>query len=157
MGPMPSRPRGLYFEEFQLGHKFVTAGRTVTEADVVSFAGLSGDYNQIHVDADYSAKGIFGQRVAHGLLVLSIAEGLAVQSGFMEGTVIAFREINEWKFSKPVFLGDTVRAEIEVTELKPMARLGGGLATLSISVRNQKDEVLMKGNWSVLVASQPSE
>jgi 3-hydroxybutyryl-CoA dehydratase len=157
MSQMPSRPRGLYFEEFSLGHKFVTAGRTVTEADVVSFAGLSGDFNQMHVDADYSAKGVFGQRVAHGLLVLSIVSGLAVQSGFMEGTVIAFREINEWKFSKPVFLGDTVHAIIEVTELKPMPRLGGGLATLSFSVRNQTDDVLMKGIWLVLVASQPSE
>ena len=108
-----SQPRGKYFEELSLGQKIYTAGRTVTEADVVSFAGLSGDFSQIHVDARYAAQGFFGQRVAHGLLVLSIISGLAVQTGVMDRTVIAFREIAEWKFSKPVFFGDTVRGEME--------------------------------------------
>jgi 3-hydroxybutyryl-CoA dehydratase len=79
-----SRPRGKYFEELALGQKIFTSGRTVTEADVVAFAGLSGDYNQIHTDAQYAAQGPFGQRVAHGLLVLAIVSGLAVQTGVME-------------------------------------------------------------------------
>ncbi|MFN2196995.1 MAG: MaoC/PaaZ C-terminal domain-containing protein, partial [Anaerolineales bacterium] len=103
-----ARPRGKYFEEFEVGQRIVTAGRTVTEADVVTFAGLSGDFNQMHVDAEYSAKSMFGQRVAHGLLGLSIASGLAVQTGVLEGTILAFREITEWKFSRPIFLGDTI-------------------------------------------------
>jgi acyl dehydratase len=145
--------RGRYFEEFAVGDIIVTAGRTVTEADIVRFAGLSGDYNQIHTDAAYAAAGMFGQRVAHGLLVLSIATGLAVQTGMVEGTVLAFREL-DWKFSRPVAIGDTIRAEIEITETKPVPRLGGGSVAMKVSVRNQQDEVVQRGNWNMLVQSK---
>jgi 3-hydroxybutyryl-CoA dehydratase len=151
-----SRPRGKYFEELTLGQKIYTAGRTVTEADVVSFAGLSGDFNQIHIDAAFAARGPFGQRVAHGLLVLSIISGLAVQTGVMDRTVIAFREIAEWKFSKPVFFGDTVRGEMEVVGLKPFPRLGGGAVEIALAVKNQKDESVMSGKWIVLLQSRPA-
>jgi acyl dehydratase len=146
----------MYFDEFQPGQRILTPGRTVTEADIVSFAGLSGDYNQIHVDAAYSAQAPFGQRVAHGLLVMSIASGLAMQTGVMEGTVLAFREINEWKFIKPVFIGDTVHAQLEVKETKDLRRIGGGSVTIEISVLNQKDDLIMKGVWTVLIASRPA-
>lgn len=152
-----SGQRGMFFEEFEVGQQVVTPGRTVTEADVVTFAGLSGDYNQMHVDAEYSARGMFGQRVAHGLLGLSIASGLAVQTGVLEGTVLAFREINDWKFSRPIFLGDTIHVVMQVKETKPMARLGGGLVVLTLDVKNQKDETVMKGSWSTLVSSKPAE
>ena len=100
------QPKGLYFEDFEVGVKLRTAGRTITEADIVAFAGLSGDFNQIHTNAEYAAADTFGRRVAHGLLVQSIATGLAVQSGVIEGTVLAFRELDA-KFSLPVFIGDT--------------------------------------------------
>ncbi|RMF42469.1 MAG: dehydratase [Anaerolineae bacterium] len=153
---MPHR-RGLYFEEFEVGQKIITAGRTVTEADVVAFAGLSGDYNQMHVDAEYSKTTPFGRRVAHGLLGLSIASGLAVQTGILEGTVLAFREINNWKFSAPIFLGDTIHVEMEVTETRPAPRLGGGAVIIRLSVKNQSGKTVMKGTWSVLVASTPAE
>ena len=156
MSPIPVGPRGMYFDEFQPGQRILTPGRTVTEADIVSFAGLSGDYNQIHVDAAYSAQAPFGQRVAHGLLVTSIASGLAMQTGVMEGTVLAFREINEWKFIKPVFIGDTVHAQLEVKETKDLRRIGGGSVTIEISVLNQKDDLIMKGVWTVLIASRPA-
>jgi len=155
MSPIPSGPRGMYFEEFQTGQRIFTAGRTITEADIVGFAGLSGDYNQIHVDADYSAKAPFGQRVAHGLLVTAVASGLAMQTGVMEGTVLAFREINEWKFIKPVFIGDTVHVVLEVKETKDLRRIGGGSVMIEIGVVNQKDETVMKGVWTVLIASRP--
>jgi 3-hydroxybutyryl-CoA dehydratase len=147
---------GLYFDEFSIGQKIITAGRTVTEADVVAFAGLSGDYNQIHVDANYATKGPFGQRVAHGLLVLSIVSGLAVQTGVMERTVLAFREIAEWKFSKPVFLGDTVQGIMEVMAVKPFPRLGGGLVEILFTVRNQKEDTVMTGKWVVLIQNRPA-
>lgn len=147
------RPRGRYFEEFDVGQEIVTGGRTVTESDVVSFAGLSGDYNQIHTDADYAAGWMFGERIAHGLLVLSIATGLAVQTGMIEGTVLAFREL-EWKFSRPVMLGDTVHVEIEVTDKKALSRLGGGNVTMKVSVLNQRDEVVHRGQWVMLVKSE---
>jgi acyl dehydratase len=145
----------MYFDEFQTGQKIITAGRTITEADIVSFAGLSGDYNQIHVDADYSAKAPFGQRVAHGLLVTAIGSGLAMQTGVMEGTVLAFREINEWKFIKPVFIGDTVHVVLEVKETKDLRRIGGGSVLIEVAVVNHKDEIVMKGLWTVLIASRP--
>jgi len=153
--PLPSAQRGLYFEEFEIGQKTSTVGRTVTEADVVSFAGLSGDFNQIHTDGAYSATTPFGQRIAHGLCTMSIISGLITRTGVMEGTVLAFREILEWKFSKPVFFGDTVRAEIEVLETKPFPRLNAGAVTIKIDVKNQKDEVVQTGKWSVLMLSKP--
>ena len=155
MSPFPSMPRGMYFEEFQIGQRIISAGRTVTESDIVAFAGLSGDYNQMHVDSDYSSKTPFGQRVAHGLLGLSIASGLTVQTGVMEGTVIAFREVNEWKFIKPVLIGDTIHVEVEVLETKSLRRIGGGSVLISLDVKNQQGETVMKGTWTVLVASKP--
>jgi len=147
--------RGMYFEEFQVGQHIISTSRTVTESDVVTFAGLSGDYNQIHTDAEYSKKTPFGQRVAHGLLGIAIASGLAMRTGVLEGTTLAFREINEWKFSKPIFIGDTVHVDLDVKEIKALPRLGGGLVIIELSVKNQHSEVTMKGLWTVLVASKP--
>ena len=154
MGYQPVR-RGLYFEEFEVGQKILTAARTVTESDIVSFAGLSGDFNQIHTDSEYSKKTQIGQRIAHGLLGLSIASGLAMQTGVLEGTVLVFREINSWKFTRPVFIGDTIHVEMTVLDAKAMRRLGGGIVTISLDVKNQSEETTMKGTWIVLVASQP--
>lgn len=155
MSPLPAMPRGMYFEEFEIGQIVQTPGRTITETDIVHFAGLSGDFNQMHVDAAYSEKSYFGKRVAHGLLVLSVASGLSVQTGLMEGTVIAFREINEWKFLKPVFIGDTVHAELEIVETKALRRIGGGSVTIDVRVKNQDNEIVMKGVWTALIASRP--
>jgi acyl dehydratase len=147
--------RGLYFEEFQVGQHIISTSRTVTESDIVTFAGLSGDYNQIHTDAEFSKNTPFGKRVAHGLLGIAIASGLAMRTGVLEGTVLAFREINEWKFSKPIFIGDTVHVELDVKEIKALPRLGGGSVIIELSVKNQLAETTMKGLWTVLVASQP--
>lgn len=152
---MSSVSRGYYFEDFQVGQQIVTLPRTITESDVVTFAGISGDYNQIHTDAEFSKTTAYGQRIAHGLLGLSIASGLAMRTGFLEGTVMAFREINEWKFSKPIFFGDTIHVLITVLEVKAMPRLGGGLISISLDVKNQRDETTMKGNWTALIASRP--
>lgn len=154
MSVIPSQ-RGLWFEEFKVGQQIITVGRTITENDIVSFAGLSGDYNQIHTNAEFATKAPFGQRVAHGLLGLSIASGLAMRTGILEGTVIAFREINNWKFSNPVFIGDTIHAVLNITESKPIPRLGGGSIVIEITVKNQNDEAVMKGTWTALVANKP--
>lgn len=149
-----NRPRGYYYEQFKIGQKIASVGRTITESDIVTFAGLSGDYNQMHVDAEYSKKTVFGKRVAHGLLVLSISSGLAVTTGILEGTVLAFREVNNWKFSKPVYIGDTIHIVMETVDLKPMKRLGGGLVVINVVVQNQNNEIVMRGKWSVLVKSE---
>jgi acyl dehydratase len=145
--------RSLSFEEFEVGKSITTVGRTVTEADIVSFAALSGDWTRIHTDASYAAHHPFGQRVAHGLLVVSIASGLVIRLGFIEDTVLAFREIEAWKFSLPVFIGDTVHVRATVTESKSMPRLGGGQVKFKIDVLNQDNQVVMKGIWSLLVKS----
>ena len=147
--------RGLYFEDFAHGRKIVSGGRTITEADVVGFAGLSGDYNQIHMDAEFAAAGPFGQRVAHGMLGFSIASGLAVQTGFVEGTVLAFREIQAWKFSQPILFGDTIHVRLEVLEVKALPRLSGGAVTLAVEVVNQRAVTVQHGRWVMLVQSKP--
>jgi acyl dehydratase len=146
-------PRGMYFEEFEVGLEIETAARTITETDIVNFAGLSGDFNFIHTNAEAASETPFGQRVAHGMLVASMATGLAVQQGFIDGTTLAFRELN-WKFTKPVFIGDTVLVQVKVTETKPMARLGGGLVVFEARVLNQRDEVVHKGEWKMLIKSR---
>lgn len=148
--------RGRYFEEFEVGQRILTAARTITESDIITFAGLSGDYNQIHTDAEFSKTTPFKQRVAHGLLGLSITSGLAMRTGVLEGTVLAFREINNWKFSSPVFIGDTVHVELLVLEMKALPRLGGGSVIIELALKNQRAEIVMKGTWTVLVANRPT-
>lgn len=146
---------GLYFEDYELGKTIVTDGRTIAEADIVNFAGISGDFNPMHTNAAYAEKTPFGQRVAHGALVFSIATGLAYRMRFLEGTVLAFRSIDEWKFSAPVMIGDTIHCEVEVVELKEASKLGGGVVTFSVKVYNQDKKAVQKGKWSVIVASKP--
>ena len=150
-----TEPRGMYFEQFEVGMQIVTGSRTVTEADIVNFAGLSGDHNQIHTDAAYASETPFGQRVAHGLLGVAIASGLAVQTGFMESTILAFREISQWKFSRPILIGDTIHVLLQVIETKAMPRLKGGAVTINLDVRNQKNKTVQHGQWVILMQSQP--
>jgi acyl dehydratase len=148
--------KGMYFDEFEVGQTVTSVGRTITEADVVNFAALSGDWNQMHTDAHYSAEHPFGQRVAHGLLCMSVASGLVMRLGFLEGTALAFREIGDWKFSLPVFMGDTIRVRATVTETKAMRRLGGGFVNVKVEVLNQDDKVVQRGRWGVLVRGRDS-
>ena len=150
---LPART-GLYFEEFEVGQTIISAGRTVTEADVVAFAALSGDWNQMHTDAEYAARHPFGRRVAHGLLIMSIASGLVMRLGFLEGTALAFREIGEWKFSRPIFIGDTIHVRATVTEIKAIPRLGGGSVTFNVEVVNQNGQVVQHGTWTMLVKAR---
>jgi acyl dehydratase len=149
-----SRPRGLYFEEFEAGTSVESVGRTITEADIVQFAMLSGDWNQIHTDAEYSKEQMIGERIAHGLLVLSIATGLATRLGFMEDTVMAFMGL-EWEFRAAVKIGDTVRIRAAVAEKQAMKRLGGGYVTFKIEVLNQENAKVQRGTWKVLVKNLP--
>ena len=146
---------GMYFEEFSVGKKIVTGERIVTSDDIMKFADLTGDNNRIHTDAEFSKTTPFGQRIAHGLLGLSLASGLAWQTGILDGTVIAFREVNEWKFIKPIFIGDTVRAELNVTEAKALPRIGAGSVGIMVELKNQKEETCMKGIWTMLVMLKP--
>ncbi len=146
--------RGLYFEDFSVGMALETHGRTITESDILGFAGISGDFNPMHTDETYAQGTQFRKRVAHGLLGLSIASGLAYQMGFLDGTVIAFTNL-EWKFRAPVFIGDTLRVQVKVTKLREMRQTGGGFVTFDVKIVNQDDIVTQKGEWTILVASKP--
>ncbi len=148
--------RGMYFEDFQIGYSIQSPGRTITETDVVTFAGLSGDYNQLHTDEVYASAGQFGARVAHGLLGLSIASGLALRLGFMEGTVDAFLSL-EWKFRRPIYIGDTIHVTAEVVNTRAMRRAGGGIVDFDVAVVNQDGQSVQKGQWRVLVKARGDE
>jgi len=149
-----THPRGRWFEEFEIGDGIETAARTITETDVMLFAGLSGDYNQLHTDAEFAKGTLFGERIAHGLLGLSIANGLASRLGFFEGTAQAFTSL-EYKFRGPIKIGDTIHVRLEVRRKKEMNRLGGGFVVLDVAVLNQRDETVQKGTWTILIKSAP--
>lgn len=149
-------PIGMYFEDYEVGQRMVTRGRTITEADLVAFAGLTGDYNPMHTDAEYAAKSFAGKRVAHGMLTLSYAVGQAYQLGFLERTVLSFRSV-EMKFSVPVYIGDTIRVELVVKEKKEAARLGGGTVLIEVRIINQEGKVVQRGEWVALIASKNAQ
>jgi 3-hydroxybutyryl-CoA dehydratase len=151
----PYKPRGMYFEEYNDGLEIVTQGRTITETDIVNFAGISGDYNAIHTDAEFAKTGMFGERIAHGLLGLSVASGLGMQLGFLDGTVIAFMGL-EWKFKAPIKIGDTIHMTAKVKQTKAMAKLGGGFVILEAKILNQRDQVTQQGEWTLLIKSKPA-
>lgn len=152
---IPTRPI-LYFEDFHPGQTVTSQGRTVTEADIIAFAGLSGDWSAIHSNAVYAAQHPAGQRVAHGLLGLSIASGLAVRLGFLEESLITFREIDQWKFSLPIFIGDTLHMKMLITQTRPTPRLNGGMVTFTVELINQDGRIVQHGAWSVLVKTRPA-
>jgi acyl dehydratase len=146
---MSFTPRGKYFQDFQVGQEIISAGRTITDADIVNFAGLTWDTNPMHTDAEYGKTTMFGERIAHGMLGLSYAIGLIWQLGVLEGTVIAFREL-EMKFKGPLKIGDTMRVVAQIKETKPI-RSAGGIVSIELRVLNQRDETLYQGNMTVLV------
>ena len=148
------QPRGRYFEEFTVGEQMVSQRRTMTEADIVAFAALTGDYNPLHTDAEYARGTVFGERIAHGLLGLSVTSGLLDRLGLLTGTAEAFTRL-EWKFRGPIKIGDTIHVEATVTRKKEMRRLRGGLIVLDVALVNHRHETVQKGQWTILVKSRP--
>ncbi|MCB1175156.1 MAG: MaoC family dehydratase N-terminal domain-containing protein [Leptospiraceae bacterium] len=146
--------RAYYFEDFAIGQQIRTIGRTITESDIVQFAGLSGDWNQIHTDAEFCKSTPFGARVAHGPLVFSIATGLATLTGFIEGTIIAFESVAEWHFQRPVFIGDTIHADLRVmdkAELQLRTAVPAGRVQIDVTVKNQRNKSCQKGLWNLII------
>jgi acyl dehydratase len=136
---------GLYFEDFKIGDQFVSPRRTVTEADVVSFAGLSGDFNPLHTDHLFAAETRFGRPIAHGLLVLAIADGLVSRLGIHDGTVIAMLGVNDWNFRRPVFFGDTLYARVTIVDKRETSNATQGVISRRLEVFNQRDELIQEG------------
>lgn len=149
--------RGRYLEEFPVGETLLTAGRTITEADIVNFAGISGDFAPIHLDEEYSRASFYGRRVAHGLLVLAIASGLRVQLGLYEETIIAFLGIDQWEFVAPVFIGDTIHARLTTVGARRTSKPGRGILSQRVEVFNQRSELVQRGSTAVMIRARDSQ
>ena len=141
---------GRCFEDFQVGERFTTEEREITEQDIVQFAGLTGDRTALHFDEDAAKAAGFGGRIAHGLLGLSIASGLWVQLGLLEKTIIAFLGL-EWKFIAPVRIGDPLHVAVSVIEKKETRRPDRGIIRFGATFLNQKEEAVQEGTWTLLI------
>src|SRR5262245_17312341 len=117
----------LFFDDVETGQEWESLGRTITETDIVNFAGLSGDFNPIHIDHEFARTTPFRRPIAHGLLVLSVASGLSLYVPPMR--TLAFLAIREWHFKGPVFVGDTVRVRTRVLEREARGRGRRGVVT----------------------------
>lgn len=138
------------------GDVFESAGRTVTESDVVAFACLSGDFNRLHVDAEYAKAAAYGQRIAHGLLVLSILSGLTTQSSgyrLLEPYVLALKTL-ECRFPKPTFIGDTIFVRVTVVERRPAAKPGRSEVVFRREAINQRDEVVVQADFRMVMRDE---
>jgi acyl dehydratase len=141
----------LYFEDVEVGFRFETPARTVTEADLVSFAGVSGDFNPLHTDERFAANSIYGGRIAHGALVLALATGLRQRTGLFDGTLMGLLEIRSWRFLAPVRIGDTIRVVNEILELRETSKPDRGVMVQRIDVVNQQDDVAARGEFVMLL------
>jgi acyl dehydratase len=141
----------LYFEDVEVGFRFETPRRTVTEADLVAFAGVSGDFNPLHTDSGFAAESIYGERIAHGALVLSIATGLRQRVGLFDGTLMGLLEIRHWTFASPVRIGDTIRVVNEVTVLRETSKPDRGVMVQRVDVLNQDDAVVQSGELVMML------
>jgi acyl dehydratase len=153
---MKAVTRGRYFEEFTVGERFVTRGRTITEADIVAFAALTGDYNPLHVDAEFGKTTQFGERIAHGMLGASYAVGLIAALGLTEGTVIAIVNMT-WDFSNPIKIGDTIHVDQTVKSMRETKKTDRGIIIFEVTLINQRGEVVQKGERVLLVSRKPGQ
>ncbi len=142
----------LYFDELNIGDCWESRGRTITESDVVNFAGMTGDYDPLHVDHEFAKQTPFGRPIAHGLLGLSLLAGLSSTAPAMQTK--AFLGIGKWQFLRPLLIGDTVRVKTEVADLNSKNRRQGRV-TWRRQLVNQANEVVQQGEFETIVASTP--
>ena len=142
---------GRYFEELEEGTSFTSMPRVVTMADIEAFVRLSGDDNRLHTDDEFARAAGFAGRIAHGALVVSLATGLAWQTGILTDTTLAFRSIDDWKFSLPVYPGDTIALRGRVAERRPIPRARAGLVAFALEVVNQREQVVSSGSLRLLM------
>lgn len=140
----------IYWEDIEVGGSAISPARTMTETDIVNFAGLSGDFNIIHTDKEFCEGTPFGQRIAHGILGLSIASGLIARAPKAEQhRIVAFLGM-QWDFRNPIFIGDTIHVEQTTTDKRPTKRPGLGIVISTAKVINQRGEVCQEGQWKVM-------
>lgn len=146
---------GYYLEDFSVGDVFRTQGRTITESDIISFANLTWDTNPAHTDKEFAKQRRFGTTIAHGMLGISAAMGLASTLGVFEGTSIALLAVEGWTFQAPVFAGDTITCEIEIVSTRRASSGTAGVLGRRFRVSNQKGTVVQTGSISLLIAARP--
>lgn len=140
-----------YWDDIEIGATIESVARTITEADIAGFAGLSGDYNPIHTDAEFAQTTIYGARIAHGLLGLAIASGLLTRTSALGATTIAFLGINNWTFRAPIRIGDTIRARTTISDKRATSKPDRGILTQQVEVRNQRGEIVQAGEFVVMI------
>jgi acyl dehydratase len=147
---MTYQTRGLTYDQFGLGEVFISPARTVTEADVVNFAGLSGDFNPLHIDEAFARTTPFGGRIAHGMLVAALATGMANWLGIFEGTALALME-QVIQYKRPVQLGDTVHLELRVADKEEISKPDRGVVVFETDVCNQDSRPVITGRWTMMM------
>ncbi|KRT72322.1 MAG: MaoC-related acyl dehydratase [Candidatus Rokubacteria bacterium CSP1-6] len=148
---MPKSYSGKSWDELVVGQEFWTGGRTVTEGDVLAFAGLTGDYNPLHVDEEFARTSPFKTRVPHGPLIHDMYLGLMDRLGLVAGTALAFLELR-WKFLAPVLMGDTVHARVTVRDKREVKKPDRGIVTFAVTLFNQRGEAVQEGEHVLLLA-----
>lgn len=153
------RRSGYRYADLHVGMSFRSPGRTITDADLVGFAGLTGDYSELHTSEVYAKNSQFGRRVAHGLLGLAYAHGLMwARTGELRETAVAFLGINEWKFLGPIFVGDTIFVNYQISELRDSkSRPTQAIAVFDVSVVDQNDRMVQRGSKALLISKIPLE
>jgi acyl dehydratase len=155
---MAEKPRlGYRYEDLYEGMRFRSPGRTITDADLVGFAGLTGDYSELHTSDVYAQASQFGRKVAHGMMGLAYAHGLMwPRTGELRETAIAFLGINDWKFAGPIFVGDTIFVEYELAELRDSkSRPEQAIAIFNVRVVKQDGSTVQQGRKALLVSKVP--
>lgn len=148
-------PNAKFFEDFIEGEEWLTPRRTIAEADLVLFSGLTGDFNPIHTDEEFAKTTQFGGRILHGPAAFAIATGLESRLGIKEGTAIAFLGMT-WNLKAPVKIGDTIHVYQRVAGLRPTSKGGRGIVSFWVELRNQRGEVCQDGEWKVMFACKPT-
>jgi acyl dehydratase len=143
-----------YLEDLHAGDVFTSAARTITESDVVAFAGLSGDFNPIHTDVEFAKDTPYGQRVVYGLLGLAMLTGLLDRTGLFSGSAIAMLGIRDWTFTAPMFIGDTIRFRLTITDVRRTSSGDRGVVKRHFELLNQRDEVVQQGHIDLLVRAR---
>lgn len=154
-GDAPGRYVPRYFDDLKVGDEFLTAGRTVTETDIQTFAMLSGDWSQIHTNDEFAKQSIFGRKVAHGPLGIVISVGLMVRCGVLEGTALAGLEYSDWVFKAPIHPGDTIHCRMTITEVRPTSDGKRGVIQRQMELINQHGEIVQMGRARNLMARRP--
>jgi acyl dehydratase len=152
----PYQPRGKYFEDFEIGEELVTPARTITSTDIVNFACISGDFNEVHVNHEYCKTTPFGQPVAHGPLVYAIMGGLQYASGINDGTLIALLGIDKWRLLNPVMHGDTIRMYSKVIEKKETSKADRGVIVFERRCVKQDGTAAQEMTASILYKRRPN-